>query len=752
MTISAPLVTPIVAAIFVVLRWGGTSNDCPPLVHAGVATGGMAEDTTRLYSSVSRNSTETNHLDQLSIHLDASNEECDENAPKHVGLRIAQEWTKELLALIFSSASLITIGVLLVVYHGRPIHNFFFGITLNGIVSILSTAYKASLLYAMSSALGQSKWNWYAQGPHRLDDFERIDEASRGPLGAFYFLYGRTKKTSVVSLAAVVVILALLIDPFSQQLVRFTESPVSVESDDVWTEVSTSMFNLPLIENGPGFDPLRIERALNGAIWNDASLYDRKVHCPTGNCTFPPFETLEWCSKTETIDVSRISTNCNLTKYDPDDFLKIHHHYNQTGQITEDYKLCEWFLDNDIKPLTKFSITLSLYQEGDGGPIRNTVNFPLQYITTDVTDFNWIGNYGLISDWSCPSRLNLSCPPLTVTYVVVDIYQSSVIQMEQSVLTLCTTMYDIDVVSGVQTYGDIQSQYGRFRINHTEKPEYGGGTMIDGVCFTSSYDSGLYPSFPNETSSRSTSLENTTLSFCRHLDQVFGRTNTSGGDTEWFEWGAYLTSFIIPEPETVTKFWNSDGDLVGGISGSYSTETLQIVDAEGLKQLMPRITAAMNNAWRNLSQERVTGSYIYSQTIFDISWAWIVLPVALNIFGYIVLVSVICTSMHTGQGKLWKGSTLASLYHGLQEDCVPDNVETVEAMEKSAATTLVELNYAHDPTADSHLLFYSAHNKHTLGVRPATLTEPAGVPSMDANQDDPSPWNVDHVVQELRTA
>ncbi|KAI1358658.1 hypothetical protein F5Y08DRAFT_321379 [Xylaria arbuscula] len=256
-------------------------------------------------------------------------------------------------------------------------------------------------------------------------------------------------------------------------------------------------------------------------------------------------------------------------------------------------------------------------------------------------------------------------------------------------------MYAIDVVSGVVTYKDIQSQYGRFRINHTD-PVPHKELRIDGVCFTSSYDSGLYPPFPNDTNSHGTSLGNTTLSFCWHFDGIHWPFDISGGDLEWFKWGSYLaTNLFTTESKSATYLLNSDKDFAARVSPSTKVprDSLGIVGAKSLKQLMPGITASMNNAWRDMSQERVTGTYTYSETIFSISWAWIVLPVTLNIFGYIVLISVIRASMHTGHSRLWKGSTLASLYHGLQEECIPDNVETVEAMEKSAATTLVELKF-----------------------------------------------------------
>ncbi|KAI0102447.1 hypothetical protein GGR51DRAFT_574123 [Nemania sp. FL0031] len=621
------------------------------LTRADVATGGMAEDTTSLFINAPRSSTGTNQLNQPSTTSDTPNEDRDKKAPKR-----------------------------------RPIQNLPFGITLNGVVSILTTAYKASLLYAISAALGQSKWDWYACEARRLSEFDRIDEVSRGPLGAIRFLFGRTNKISIVSLSSIIVVLALLIDPFSQQLVHFTRSPVVVESDTVWTEVFTNVFE------DPEPDYFKISRTLNGAIWNNASAYDRKVHCPTGNCTFPPFKTSEWCSKTETIDVSRVSTNCSLTTYNPEDFAETDYHYNKTGEMISQDQTCGWFLDNSTTPLTTFPSTKSLL-----GGTQNVVEFPSHYA---VVDYSWTSY-----DYLCKSRLNISCPPLTVSYVSVD-FEGSIQRMEQSALTLCTTEYEIAVNSGVQKYQAIRSRYGRFRLNETVVPvnvaKRNEATeqvevVLDGICFTSSYDDDLYPLFPNDTDSREILVGNTTLSFCWSIPVgPLGYNDDSHREWRfWFDGLEDIFNDFRNRPETASYTdisWNFNGEF----DGSFRTDGnqfLNIIKAKGLREFMIGITASMNSAWRTRSQEKVTGSFIYNETILEISWAWVILPIALNVLGYVVLVSVIRNSMKISQGKLWKGSTLASLYHGLQEDCILGNMDTIEAMEKAAAMTLVELKF-----------------------------------------------------------
>lgn len=65
------------------------------------------------------------------------------------------------------------------------------GITLNTIISILSVVMKALLLFSAAECIGQWKWILLHRTGTNLIDFERIDQASRGPLGCFNLTWRR---------------------------------------------------------------------------------------------------------------------------------------------------------------------------------------------------------------------------------------------------------------------------------------------------------------------------------------------------------------------------------------------------------------------------------------------------------------------------------------------------------------------------------------------------------------------------------
>ncbi|KAK4231501.1 hypothetical protein QBC38DRAFT_224397 [Podospora fimiseda] len=142
--------------------------------------------------------------------------------------------TWEVLSTLLSVACIIIVAAILKAYDGKKPPSVPGDISLNAIVSVLSTISKSSLIFSVSAAIGQMKWDWYEHEPQRLYDLEIFDEASRGPLGAAKLLLRRQIVTSAASVGAVILILALAVDPFVQQVVGFGNKKIHVQSTDVW--------------------------------------------------------------------------------------------------------------------------------------------------------------------------------------------------------------------------------------------------------------------------------------------------------------------------------------------------------------------------------------------------------------------------------------------------------------------------------------------------------------------------------------
>lgn len=96
-------------------------------------------------------------------------------------------------------------------------------VQLNTIVSLLATLSKASMLLAVTAAIGQSKWVWYSHEVSQstrkqLQHAQIFDDASRGPLGALTMLIVLRHKT-LASIGAMLMLLSLLFEPFAQQTI-----------------------------------------------------------------------------------------------------------------------------------------------------------------------------------------------------------------------------------------------------------------------------------------------------------------------------------------------------------------------------------------------------------------------------------------------------------------------------------------------------------------------------------------------------
>lgn len=132
----------------------------------------------------------------------------------HKGSVMDKEWTMPILSIVGSTSLSVTIVVLLAYYNNKPVFDWH-GVTLNAIVSIMSTISKALLAFTLDESLGQAKWIWLSRQPQPLNDLNLIDQASRGPLGCCKILR-RSIARSFISIGAITVILSIAMDPLFQ--------------------------------------------------------------------------------------------------------------------------------------------------------------------------------------------------------------------------------------------------------------------------------------------------------------------------------------------------------------------------------------------------------------------------------------------------------------------------------------------------------------------------------------------------------
>lgn len=162
-------------------------------------------------------------------------------------------WWFEIASAVLSIACIVGLAVVLYKIDGKPYQAWRLGnvdITPNSMLSILSTVSKASFMLPVAEAIGQLKWTYFQQRPHPLMDIQRFDDASRGPLGAVILLWTMKVQAIVASLGAVITILALATDPFTQQVLSYPSSPTNV------TNVTATIAATRIFDTGPYTDVL----------------------------------------------------------------------------------------------------------------------------------------------------------------------------------------------------------------------------------------------------------------------------------------------------------------------------------------------------------------------------------------------------------------------------------------------------------------------------------------------------------------
>lgn len=97
-------------------------------------------------------------------------------------------WRWEILAVLGSAVAVAGMAILLAALDGHAVFSWK-GVTLNTLVSLLSTVSKGLLLYAVGEAISQWKWIVFSRESRALIDFQHIGDAVTGPLGSLRLIF-----------------------------------------------------------------------------------------------------------------------------------------------------------------------------------------------------------------------------------------------------------------------------------------------------------------------------------------------------------------------------------------------------------------------------------------------------------------------------------------------------------------------------------------------------------------------------------
>ncbi|KAI8712450.1 hypothetical protein NCS52_01343200 [Fusarium sp. LHS14.1] len=245
------------------------------------------------------------------------------------------QWMLEIGSITLASAAVAAMVILLLNFDGERV---FDGpmVTLNAIISTLSTTSRVCLLAMLASSISQWNWLLFSTRPRRLVDFEYFSAASRGPLGSLKVLLDfRILGGVVVRAGALVTVLTIALDPFAQQLVQLKQA-IRMETSHIgqasiakadnyslgkisWIRPFSKPDELEFKEVGDSsktYDALgsvlsvQADLGMDIAIKlsyvdDDAGLRQQVAYtCSSADCEFEPFDSLAVCSHCDDITVS----------------------------------------------------------------------------------------------------------------------------------------------------------------------------------------------------------------------------------------------------------------------------------------------------------------------------------------------------------------------------------------------------------------------------------------------------------------
>ncbi|KAK7990910.1 hypothetical protein PG990_015190 [Apiospora arundinis] len=121
---------------------------------------------------------------------------------------------------------------------------------------------------------------------------DTFDVASRGPWGALTLLWHLKWEAKLASWASLITILALAMEPFTQQIISFRTRPVYLPGEATYSVAHT--YHSGASRGITATWQRKMDPRMQGAILN--GLYSLgspvKYDCPTGNCQWPDFSTL----------------------------------------------------------------------------------------------------------------------------------------------------------------------------------------------------------------------------------------------------------------------------------------------------------------------------------------------------------------------------------------------------------------------------------------------------------------------------
>ncbi|KIW26377.1 uncharacterized protein PV07_09477 [Cladophialophora immunda] len=579
-----------------------------------------------------------------------------------------REWWQEIIALHVCLLALCAIVLVLYPNQDKPLPKIPFKISINTLLSILSSVIKAAITFVLASGLGQSKWSWLSSD-QPLMHLAKYDAASRGALGSLTLLKTTSFRHLLASLGAVIMILVLAVDPVTQDIIHFVDCSTSVQGA-VATIPRTNYFDwgplqTPLIPLSDSV-PVGIQSAINSGFFAPGVEVD--FTCSTGNCSFPTeYSTLGYCSKCQ--DIS--------------DQIKVVDD-NAHGSILSSLPsgLTVNFTSGDNVTLSK----MWTFEDSSGYHIQTLVgSYPLAGLeyTGDPLSSPACQNASEKAKASCGGRLAVSC----TMYQCVQSFNAVISAGRLSEVPTDVTGPSLNWTQ--DSYFDTSSILDTKCLSQNESRQLAAlGYRIDPASRWLPYDMTFNPDM--DYIQYSTFPESLLGHNCLYIFTLGFPTGLQ----------KYLSKFFSG---TLTGELNGDGNLVGFdgpqvLQAVYNFGDMTVDSVDSMFQNAAKsLTTYIRQNGASANSAPVTGQVLHYATCLGVKWPLLSFPAALVVLTLAFFIAVLVT---TKDFDVWKSSPLALIFHGLyapspelrdQDARGGDVLATVGQMEQVSKSLSVKL-------------------------------------------------------------
>ncbi|CAK3983572.1 Hypothetical predicted protein [Lecanosticta acicola] len=668
--------------------------------------------------------------------LEEEKEQQSRPAPEHKKLgTLLRNWWKEAPACFLMVAAVAaTIGTLYP-YQGRPTPQWPYAITVNALLSTYMVVMKAAATFPLTAGIAQQKWKWFDGSPRPLCDLALHDEATRGPLGAIILLRRVSIRHVWHWLGCLMIVLVLFVDPFTQQVLHYSDCNIP-HPFGVATIPRSNIFMGNGTHVGAGLISItsREQAALEAGVVAPGGQVD--IRCSSGNCTFPDFETIGYCSRC--IDLSQeiqvrvqdLVQEGALTSYrvntsipakspqGPDNFFEVdpelsnlYEPWNGTNYATDfaafgvlskhHYRFLVGVLGPEFGVSTADDFTIRPYD-----PLGRLQTFNCSDAATNNT-------------WRCHATGYAECS----LYPCIKTYNATVTngilhetRIAESPLNFDENVQDSDAYTAVNTSCLLSSEkhFLTKDLNYTIGPNslwvpynFSGNLDYKGKIPAYISNSSELNDFEYNIQSRGC-VYGLSMQFDLSLGVVYANSSWTGSLTGYRNNYGGLSRFSGPQILQTLYNW-----------GDFSFERTQDVFkniSESLTRHMRQSGLAQNGYDRddyNFTRPSQGQAYV-DKTCLSVQWAWLNLPAVLIVgtWVFFAATTLIGRGNITSEARTWKSSILPLIFCGPQQQSESRSaLRDVQEMERFAARMDVQLvkedggaMYLHEYRRDAQLL------------------------------------------------